>query len=621
MIRKITSSLLCAACAACLLFSSTSVASSWNREYGSEYHEGSTTAVTDETEFLREKDDPNDDTSLLYTVRPDGSAMIVDYAGKFMVNAKFYFDIPSEINGHPVTAIGDRALRDGYANILGITIPSSVKEIGVNAIDCRYLEYLNLGDGLTVIKDAAINCGDNLTRLVIPESVKYIGNEAITGESLREIVLPKNLEHMGKNILFGSAYENDPQNRIDNILYHGEYLLAGIKIGYVYEDSSDPSAPTINRQVREWEATGDISIREGTTLMCEEAFGMSSITSVKLPSTLKSIPYLGFYWCKNLNNVTIPGNVREIGECAFSWCESLSSLVLSEGVEKIGPAAFFRCNKLNEVTIPQSVTEIGLHAFGWDYVDDYDVRNENLLIRAYSGSAGEKYARENGFRCILLDTGEEIPAGEPSAAADGRFTCEEKGESCAVRRFRDIMSADGDPYHNGIEYCLDKGIMTGTGADTFSPENSITRGQFATMFYRLAGSPAAGASSGFTDLTQDWYKDAVNWAAQNGILNGTSETTFSPDAVITREQIAAIFYRYAQSKGVDMTDDYGDGIFSYRDADEIADYARTPMKWCFDQNVMFLYSPDGYEYLLGPKAAPTRAQTASMFRQLSFVLN
>ena len=621
--------LICTALGTAMLFASVfaSAANAWtiyDTEYGEENYEQSSTAVTDDTVELRQNDSLE---SLVYTVRGDGSAMITSYSAKFWYdsdpNFSIELNIPSEINGHPVTAIGDRALRDGATKISGITLPPTVKEIGVGAIYGRYLKYLNLNDGLEVIKNAAIDCGDELETLVIPESVKYIGSEAIGGKALKNITLPKNLEYMGENILFGTAYVNDAANRENEILYHGQYLIAGLEIGYATVENPDPSAPTENRQIHVWEATGDIAIREGTTMMCEDAFGMSNITSVKLPSTLKSIPHLGFYWCKNLNNVVIPGNVKDIGDNAFAWCESLSSLTISEGVEHIGQAAFFRCNNLNEVTIPKSVTQIDMHAFGWDYVNDYDVRNENLVIKCYSGTAAEQYARDNGFRCILLDTGETIEKGEPTAAADDRYTCEEKGNNCAVKRFKDIQSADGDPNHSGIEFCLENGIMNGTGNDTFSPDNTITRAQFATMFYRLAGSPDANGSSRFTDLTQDWYKNAVNWAASNGIINGTGDTTFSPDAVVTREQIAAIFYRYAGSKGLDLSYDEGWDLSQtdYNDKGEISDYALAPINWCFSRGIMFIHSTNGYEYSICPKVAPTRAQTATMFSKLSYELN
>lgn len=593
----------------------------YDTDYGMEGNEQSKTVVTDDMEEYRQNDSLE---SLVYTIRDDGSAMITSYSAKFWYdpdpNFSVELNIPSEIDGHTVTAIGDGALRESATKISGITLPPTIKEIGNRAIDCRYLKYLKLNDGLEVIKDYAINCGDLLETLVIPESVKYIGNEAISGGALKNITMPGNVEYMGKRIFFGSAYDKDANNRVDGIQYHGQYLIAGIRIGYAEIDNPDPSAPTENKQIHEWEAVGDIEIREGTTLMGVDAFEMSDITSVKFPSTLKSISKLGFYWCEKLNNVVIPGTVKEIGDNAFSWCESLSNLTIEEGVEHIGQAAFFRCNNLNEVTIPKSVTQIDLHAFGWDYVNDYDVRNENLVIKCYSGTAAEQYARDNGFKCILLDTGETIEKGEPTAAADDRYVCEEKGDKCAVKRFKDLKSADGDPDHYGIEFCLDNGIMAGTGSDTFSPDSSITRAQFATMFYRLAGSPETGESSKFTDLTQDWYKRAVAWAASNGILNGTGESTFSPDDVITREQIAAIFYRYAQSKGLDMSIDDSYALDSYNDFADISDYAKIPVEWCFKENVMFIYTVNGYEYAIYPKVAPSRADTATMFWKFSYEL-
>lgn len=595
----------------------------YDTDYGMEWNEQSKTAVTDDMEEYRQNDSLE---SLVYTIRDDGSAMITSYSAKFWYDSDPNFtvelNIPSEINGHTVTAIGDGALRESATKISGITLPPTIKEIGNRAIDCRYLKYLKLNDGLEVIKDYAINCGDVLETLVIPDSVKYIGDEAISGEALKNITMPSNLKYIGSRIFFGSAYDQDANNRIDGIQYHGQYLIAGIRIGYAEIENLDPSAPTENKQIHEWEAVGDIEIREGTTLMGVDAFGMSNITSVKFPSTLKSISHLGFYWCKNLNNVVIPGTVKEIGDNAFSWNESLSNLTIEEGVEHIGQAAFFRCNNLNEVTIPRSVTQIDMHAFGWDYVDDYDVRNENLVIKCYSGTAAEQYARDNGFECILLDTGEVIGKGEPTAAADDRFVCEEKGDSCAVKRFKDIKSADGDPDHSGIEFCLDNGIMNGTGDDTFSPDDNITRAQFATMFYRLAGSPETSESDRFSDLTEDWYKKSVNWAAENGVINGTGGSSFSPYDTITREQIAAIFYRYAQSKGLDLSVDEGWDLSQtdYNDKVEISDYALTPMNWCFNRHIMFIHSTNGYEYSICPKVAPTRADTATMFWNFDYVL-
>lgn len=118
------------------------------------------------------------------------SAMITSYSAKFWYDSDPNFtielNIPSEINGHTVTAIGDGALRESATKISGITLPPTIKEIGNRAIDCRYLKYLKLNDGLEVIKDYAINCGDILETLVIPESVKYIGNRSHQRRSVKK---------------------------------------------------------------------------------------------------------------------------------------------------------------------------------------------------------------------------------------------------------------------------------------------------------------------------------------------------------------------------------------------------------------------------------------------------
>ena len=114
----------------------------YDTDYGMEWYEQSKTAITDDMEQMREKSDPNDVTSLIYTVRKDGSAMITSYAAKFWYdpdpNFSVELNIPSEINGHTVTAIGDGALRESATKISGITLPPTIKEIGNRAIYGRY---------------------------------------------------------------------------------------------------------------------------------------------------------------------------------------------------------------------------------------------------------------------------------------------------------------------------------------------------------------------------------------------------------------------------------------------------------------------------------------------------
>ena len=111
--------------------------------------------------------------------------------------------------------------------------------------------------------------------------------------------------------------------------------------------------------------------------------------------------------------------------------------------------------------------------------------------------------------------------------------------------FNDVFVTDD--WYDAVGYCYDNGYFNGTSDTTFSPEASMNRAMFVTVLYRMAGRPAVSGVTAFTDLTQDWYRDAVIWAVGRGIVNGTSETTFSPNAPVTREQAAVFLYRYARS--------------------------------------------------------------------------
>ncbi|MGM9608105.1 MAG: S-layer homology domain-containing protein [Oscillospiraceae bacterium] len=113
--------------------------------------------------------------------------------------------------------------------------------------------------------------------------------------------------------------------------------------------------------------------------------------------------------------------------------------------------------------------------------------------------------------------------------------------------FTDVYVTDS--YYDAVETCYKRGYFQGTSDATFEPELSMTRAMFVTVLYRLAGQPQVDGTTPFTDLTQDWYQDAVIWAVGQGITTGTSDTTFSPDEPVSREQAAVFLYRYAQMNG------------------------------------------------------------------------
>lgn len=163
--------------------------------------------------------------------------------------------------------------------------------------------------------------------------------------------------------------------------------------------------------------------------------------------------------------------------------------------------------------------------------------------------------------------------------------------------------------HWAEDYILEgyeKGLVNGTSATTFSPNAMATRGQFATVLWRIAGSPAASGSTPFTDVVPGaYYEKAVNWAYENGILNGTSPTTVSPDRSITRQEVVAMVYRYAKAMGMDVS--AAGSLAGFADADQVASWAVEAMTWSVGAGVI-----QGSNGLLAPQRNITRAEMATI---------
>ena len=113
--------------------------------------------------------------------------------------------------------------------------------------------------------------------------------------------------------------------------------------------------------------------------------------------------------------------------------------------------------------------------------------------------------------------------------------------------FTDVFAADR--YYDAVRWCWENGVFQGVGLDSFAPDASMTRAMFVTVLHRMAGKPVPQEEASFTDLTQDWYRDAVAWAVENGVALGTSDTAFSPDEPVTREQAAVFLFRYDRLTG------------------------------------------------------------------------
>ena len=174
--------------------------------------------------------------------------------------------------------------------------------------------------------------------------------------------------------------------------------------------------------------------------------------------------------------------------------------------------------------------------------------------------------------------------------------------------FRDVKS--GDWFYNDVKYVYDKGMMAGTAADVFAPNATTTRAMIVTILYRLEGSPAVTGTGAFVDVPAgQWYTDAVNWAAANQIVKGTSATTFAPNDSITREQMAAILYRYAQYKGYDVTKKAD--LSGYSDNSQVSAYAKDALAWANAAKLINGVT----NTTLAPQGNATRAQVSAILHR------
>lgn len=167
-------------------------------------------------------------------------------------------------------------------------------------------------------------------------------------------------------------------------------------------------------------------------------------------------------------------------------------------------------------------------------------------------------------------------------------------------------------YSESVEYVFENGLMNGTSKTTFEPASSITRGMIVTIIYRMEGMPTVVSESKYTDVNKEfYYYSPIVWATENGIVNGYSKEIFAPNDRITREQFAAILYRYADYKGLDVSFDLRivEALKKYDDNSLINDYAKDAISWANHSKLITGTSVTTLE----PQGTATRAQAATIF--------
>ena len=220
---------------------------------------------------------------------------------------------------------------------------------------------------------------------------------------------------------------------------------------------------------------------------------------------------------------------------------------------------------------------------------------------------------KNGREISVKDKGDgkysfTMPAGKVTVSVTFAETDCPRDETCPIRPLTDAGTTAW--YHDGVHYCIENGLMSGYGSGLFGPNDALTRAELAQILYNKEGQPGVTGGSVFTDVADGaWYTSAVTWAAANGIVTGYGNGLFGPNDPITREQLAAMLWRYAEFKDCDTTQG-GMSIREFNDYGSVSGYAMDAMTWAVNAGVI-----GGYEdQTLRPQAGATRAQAAQMLK-------
>ena len=309
-----------------------------------------------------------------YEVGSDGTVTITDCDSSVRGGAT----IPSQIDGKPVTSIGDDAFY-GCSRLTSITIPNGVTSIGMQAFDgCGSLTSITIPDSVTSIGWSAFGSCSSLTSVTIPDRVTSIGGNVFDGcKKLKQInVDTANTVYSSENgVLFNKGKTElirYPEGKADT-----SYAIPNgvTSIGrWSFNDCSSLTSITIPDSVTsigdnafsECSSLTSITIPNSVTSIDYQAFVYcSSLTSITIPDGVTSISDGVFNHCDSLTSITIPNSVTSIGDDAFFWCGSLASVTIPNSVTSIGGQAFYHCTSITSITIPDGVTSIGVSAFSW----------------------------------------------------------------------------------------------------------------------------------------------------------------------------------------------------------------------------------------------------------------
>lgn len=198
------------------------------------------------------------------------------------------------------------------------------------------------------------------------------------------------------------------------------------------------------------------------------------------------------------------------------------------------------------------------------------------------------------------------------------FTLCTRDGACPVGRYTD--AAANAWYHDGLHFCLDNGLLSGYGDQTLQPNAPISRGAFLSVLWRLSGKPVVNSVLPFGDVSEsDWYAEALRWASAERLAGGYGDGLFHPGAPLTREQMAAILWRYAEHEGLDVSESENDALAGYADGAAVSGFAAPAMSWACRAGLLGGQLRENGR-VLNPQGLSSRAQAAAVVARLAALL-
>ena len=535
-----------------------------------------------------------------------------------------------------------RGAFDSCASLTNTTLPAAITAVpGKCFADCTKLLNVKYAGTVTAIGDLAFESCKALTAAPIPETVTEIGASAFTGctaltdvtipagvstipedcfrgcTALADIDLPGTVTHVGYNAFTGCTALKD-------VRCYG--AAPAVEPGNSEAHSFEPATVTIHyNPAMNWTLDAD-GKWQGYTVSDKGAclhtdYGTTENT---VPATCGKAGRVDTI-CSNCGEVVSTRELPPTG--AHVWDNGVVTTAPTETTPGVRTFTCTVCGDIREETIPAT----GAHDYRFTKTVAPTCTDGGYDLYTCSGcgaterrnltdAAGHKW--DGGtvttaptettpgvrtFTCAVCDQTrtEAIPA-------TGASTCT-GGPSCPSYGLHDV-AGPGYWAHEGIDYCVRNRLMSGVGAGTFSPDTACTRAQIVKILYNRSGNQADYSYYylPFTDVAPGaWYYNAVAWAYCNDVTSGTSATTFTPNAAITRQQLVTFLYRYTVKYAPEFTGNAAP-ISAFPDAGSVANWAYAAMSWAVGNGLIKGNAHDnGLDYL-DPNGSATRAQTATI---------